>query len=721
MKKQITVLSILLAFSLILTACGGAPPTVDTSQIDAAKAAAATAEAKAVSAEAKAATAEAQAKAGVSQADIDKAKAEAEAAKADLAKAKQDAEAAKAAAATAEAEAAKAAEQPAPAGTSLLPVKVPRQELFVVDQIFRYNVAGNYNIYTLSGITPHRHALMNETFWYRDQETGKRLYGAAKSDPVYNADFTQMKVDLRDNIYWSDGVQFTADDVIYTIETIKANNQLAWNADLVQWVDSVKKTGDFSVEFNLKKPNPRFHSLFEARWNGVYMMPKHVFEKVQDIATFTFDKPVVLGTYLPTQFDPSGFWELYQLRDDWQKTPAGITVGQPGPKYVLTIFYGDSTKKAIAMSRHELDVFFDADIEAFKSVIGSTPSFRSWYKDFPWAYPNEVDARHLSFNFDDPLLKNKDVRWALTLALDVVDMEENYIGGVAKITVLPVSPTAPLMKLYHDPLEEWLTNLEIEVEPGTKYKPYDPTVPDQLAAWATKQGYTVPGKPRDVFGTGWWKYAPDVAERLLIKNGFKKDSNGKWLTPEGKPWTIDLQSPPDENDAFRMANAAKDQWSKFGINVNLLGAERSVWDQNRFVGQFGVTTLWYSFCLADGDAWPNIRELHPSYYVPNGTSTQTKGGSWYATMRINDPKLGEWIDGMAKISPSSDENHKLVQDMLKYWVENAYDITQIGFKKFVTWDEQYWTGFPTSENPTYQPLYWFHGGKFTFEVIKPVK
>jgi peptide/nickel transport system substrate-binding protein len=52
-------------------------------------------------------------------------------------------------------------------------------------------------------------------------------------------------------------------------------------------------------------------------------------------------------------------------------------------------------------------------------------------------------------------------------------------------------------------------------------------------------------------------------------------------------------------------------------------------------------------------------------------------------------------------------------------VENAYDITQIGFKKFVTWDEQYWTGFPTSENPTYQPLYWFHGGKFTFESIKP--
>ncbi|MEZ4680138.1 MAG: ABC transporter substrate-binding protein [Caldilineaceae bacterium] len=46
------------------------------------------------------------------------------------------------------------------------------------------------------------------------------LYDAAISDPVYNEDFTQMNVDLRDNIYWSDGEQFTADDLVYTVELI---------------------------------------------------------------------------------------------------------------------------------------------------------------------------------------------------------------------------------------------------------------------------------------------------------------------------------------------------------------------------------------------------------------------------------------------------------------------------------------------------------------------
>ena len=91
-----------------------------------------------------------------------------------------------------------------------LPVDVPRNELYIADQIYRYSGGiGNYNLWS-TGDTPHRHALMMQTLWYRDQETGERLNGAAIADPVYNDDFTEMSVQLRDNIYWSDGVQFTA-------------------------------------------------------------------------------------------------------------------------------------------------------------------------------------------------------------------------------------------------------------------------------------------------------------------------------------------------------------------------------------------------------------------------------------------------------------------------------------------------------------------------------
>jgi peptide/nickel transport system substrate-binding protein len=609
----------------------------------------------------------------------------------------------------------------APDGSSQLPVDVPREELFVADQIFRYSVIDNYNLWINGPHNPHRHALIMETLWYRDQETGERINGVANSEPIYNDDFTQMSVDLRDNLYWSDGVQFTADDLVYTVELLKNTPEMAangWSAQFNQFLDSVEKTGDFSVQFNLNQSNPRFHSMFETRWNGVYMMPKHIFEEVEDPVTFTFNPPVTLGAYTVTETDPNGFWELFTRRDDWERTPAGIIVGKPGPKYVLTIFYGDSARKAIAMSRGELDVYFDVDFEAFETTLDNTPTARSWYTEFPWAYPNEVSTRQFVFNQEsDPIYANKDVRWALALALDIVDLQTEYIGGVAKVTTMPIPPTASLTSIYLDPLEEWLQNLEIEIEPGVMYQPYDPTVPDQIAAWAEEQGYTVPGTPREVFGTGWWKYDPEVAERLLIKNGFSRDGQGNWLKPDGQPWQMDLQSPPDENDAFRMANAAADMWRDFGIDVNLSGLERSVWDQNRFVGQYEVSTPWMSFAQAAGDAWPEIRGLHPDYYVPVGEDFRTTGGNDQA--RLNDPQIGEFIDAMAGVNPESEENYEIVREFLKYWTEQMYFITPISFKKFVTWDERYWTGFPTAEEPSYMPLYWFHGGKFAFQSLEP--
>jgi peptide/nickel transport system substrate-binding protein len=604
-----------------------------------------------------------------------------------------------------------------------LPVDVPREELFVVDQIYRFSAGiGNYNLWG-SGDTPHRHALMMETLWYRDQETGERIYGAAISDPVYNEDFTQMSVDLRDNLYWSDGIQFTADDLVFTIETLMANPTLTgsgWSAVLSQFVESVEKSGDFSVQFNLTESNPRFHNNFETRWNGIYMMPKHIWETVEgDLAQFKFENPVVLGAYAPTQFDPNGYWELFERREDWDRTVAGIITGNPGPKYVLLIFYGDSARKAIAMSRGELDVYFDADIEAFETTLDTTPTARSWYTDFPWAYPNEVSTRQFVFNYEsDPLFQNPSVRWALALSLNIVELQTEYIGGVAKVTSIPVPPTANLMSLYHDPMEEWLANLQIDLGDGTMYNVYDPTVPDQIAAWAEGEGFTVPGTPREVFGSGWWKFDPAAAETLLTNAGFTRDGSGNWMTPDGERFSIDLQSPPDENDAFRMANAAADMWSDFGIEVNLLGLERSVWDQNNFVGQFDISTPWYSFALASGDMWPEVRAWHPQYYAPIGEDYRPLGGN--SIMRLQDPRVGEFIDGMAALDPASEENLQLNREFLQYWTENLYFITVISFKKFVTWDERYWTGFPTSEDPNYMPLYWFQGGKFAIQNLTPV-
>ncbi len=63
-----------------------------------------------------------------------------------------------------------------------------------------------------------------DALWYIDPDAG--IDGVwdnslAAEKPIYNEDFSQMTVKLREGIYWSDGVEFTADDLIYTVQVQK--------------------------------------------------------------------------------------------------------------------------------------------------------------------------------------------------------------------------------------------------------------------------------------------------------------------------------------------------------------------------------------------------------------------------------------------------------------------------------------------------------------------
>lgn len=607
---------------------------------------------------------------------------------------------------------------------SQLPVDVPRQDVFVVDQIFRYSIVENFNLWMPGPPSPTRQGLIMDTLWYIDQETGEPINALASQPPIYNKDFTQMTVKLRSGIYWSDGVEFTADDLVFTVNNLKSHLGMNWSTELDLFVKEVEKLDDYTVVFDLNLPNPRFHYYFEVRYNAVWMQPKHIWQEVEDPMTFKFNPLVSLGAYEYADADPAGYWELFKRRDDWQRTTAGMLTEKEGPPYIMTIFYGGSERKAIAMARHELDLFMNVDYEAFQAVLQKTPTARSWYKSFPWAYPNELNGRYFGFNLgQDTVLNNKQVRWALTLALDIVDLQTEYIGGVARVTAIPQPATPRLMELYHDPLEEWLKSFQIEIEEGQFYHPYDDSVTERIANWAKTQEYNVPtdaSKLRLMFGTGWWKHDLKVAERLLLNNGFTRNANGQWLKPDGKLWTISMIVAPDEVDIYRLAIGAQDQWADFGLKLELETLQRDPYSTRNYMGEFEAISSWGNATSGDAtaDKWQSIFGLHSRFYTPVGKSTAGSGSS--NTLRIKSKEMDSIIDELDRLHPEDQRVVELGQAFMKLWIENMYSIVTISFKKFVTIDEHYWTGFPTSENPFIQPLYWFGGGRFTLQHVEPV-
>ena len=63
-----------------------------------------------------------------------------------------------------------------------------------------------------------------DALWYIDPDAGVDGVwdnALAAESPIYNDDFTQMTVKLREGLYWSDGVEFSADDLYYTVDLLK--------------------------------------------------------------------------------------------------------------------------------------------------------------------------------------------------------------------------------------------------------------------------------------------------------------------------------------------------------------------------------------------------------------------------------------------------------------------------------------------------------------------
>lgn len=610
----------------------------------------------------------------------------------------------------------------AQAGFAQLAEDIPREKTFIADVLTgRVGTPANFNVFTTAWRNPDRgvQQLMLEPLWLVDYVTGEVINALAAEGPIYNEDFTQMTVKLREGCQWSDGVPITADDIVYGIELCMQDSGMSYNAPFNLYVDKVYKTDDYTVVFEFKEPNARFHANFIDRWGGWRPFPKHIFEEAEDPLSFDFNPPISSGPYVLKDFDQAGYWTLWERREDWDKTPTGILYGMPQPEYVLFYYYGDAANKVIAQANHNLDMT-DLTMEAFRAILERNEYSRGYRKEYPWVVNVDPCMTGLTLNNDVSPFDLKDVRWALTLAIDIVDYIGIAFDGAAPMGVLHVPPTPVYQEWYYKPLEEWLKNLTLDIEiDGEPFKPYDPEAPFRLVEYVKERGYDVPEEPeaiREMFGPGWWKYAPDVAEQLLLRNGFTKDANGKWLLPDGTPWKIAITAHPSpSHPQHRNSLAAAQQWRNFGIDVTVNPSE--AYAALAQTGDYVVNDNWPAIEPWGGhpDLYRVLSPFRTSYYRPIGEQAVGHSSRWY------NEKLDKVIEEMEKVDWDSDKNLQLGMEGLKILVEEMPTIPTFGYPGVVAWDEYYWTNYPGAENPYTQPYHHWPNFKYMLPFLRPVE
>lgn len=163
----------------------------------------------------------------------------------------------------------------------------------------------NYNPYGPGGWTPGLTAIY-ESLLAGDASTGSVRPNLAESWK-YNEDGTELTFTLRKDVKWSDGQQFTARDVVFTLGKALTGGIL-WKAPF----DKIDAVDDSTVKMHLAQPNFAAHNDFQ----GWPLLPEHVW-KGRDLQQHIDDKPVGTGPYILKDFQPQQI--TYSVREDyWQ-------------------------------------------------------------------------------------------------------------------------------------------------------------------------------------------------------------------------------------------------------------------------------------------------------------------------------------------------------------------------------------------------------------------
>lgn len=277
-----------------------------------------------------------------------------------------------------------------------------------------------------------------------DAEGNMVLFLAAEEPTLENGGVSEdgrtVTWQLKEDILWSDGTPFTAEDVAFTYEFI-ANPEVASNtAGTYETIESVEALDDTTVQITFKDPNPAWYLVFTGTQGMV--LPKHMFEEYNGASgreAPANTMPVGTGPYRVVDFTP-GDVVVYEANPNYREADA-LAFSRVELKGG-----GDATSAARAvLQTGDVDYAFNLQVEA--NVLEQltqggqgevVANFGSLMERIVLNFtdPNQAtaDGEVSSVEFPHPYLSDLQVREALALAIDRETIAEQLYGPTGQAT-----------------------------------------------------------------------------------------------------------------------------------------------------------------------------------------------------------------------------------------------------------------------------------------------
>jgi len=449
-----------------------------------------------------------------------------------------------------------------------------------------------------------------------------------------------LNLNIAKGVKWSDGKALTAADVVYSL-TAGRQDKLMDRVGLVGAANdivSITAKGAYKVLITLKTPDSQFIS---STVNRQFVVPRHIWSKVNDVANFTNSNPVSSGPFNRiTRFTSQDYVFGKNLRY-WRKgmpkircleyvqassNDAALALIQSGQVDWTHNFVPNVEKAYVAKDRKHFHAFYATTAYPISLVLDTTK------------YPYSMVA----------------FRKALSLAID-----RKTVSKLGEYGYAPPTDAIGLSGLF----PKWVT---------------DPAVKKLAKKMAA--------------------YNPSGAKKLLTDAGFTYRGS-RLIDPKGDPVKLDIHVISGWSDWVASNQIITRNLRSIGIDSDVaLEPDWGAWWPNASSGKF-PTLLWqggsqgspYGFFYAN---------LSRNAYIPSGQDA-TATGNW---QHFADEKATSLLDQW-KVTLNPAKQRRIATQLQKVWLNHLPIVPLFIGPRWSTYSTKYFHCFCTKKNYYGDPIF----------------
>ena len=433
----------------------------------------------------------------------------------------------------------------------------------------------SFNPFILKGTSAAGVGILFETLTTGSSDEAFTEYGLLAEKIEWPDDRSWVSYILRDEAKWHDGKEVTADDVVWTFNTLMEKGHPFYKYYYGD-VTEVYKENEKKVRFNFKNNTNKELVLIVGQ---LPVLPKHYW-KDKNFEETSLEIPLGSGPYKIKSFD-SGRSITYELNEDYwgfkNKTP--IKVGKDNYGTIRYDYYKDRGIEREAFKSGEIDFFSENSSKEWATAYDINSVKKGLIVKELIQHENPQGMQGFAFNIRKEKFKDRRVRKALSYAFDFEWSNKNLFFDAYTRT------------------DSFFENSELASSglPSTGelnyLNPYFDVLPNEVFSKEYKNPATD--------GSGYMRTQLQEASKLLkdagweLENGELKNSKSKEIFS----FEILLRSPAFERIVFPF----KDNLEKLGISVEVRTIDTAQYQKRIETFDFDMVVQTFSQSLSPGN------------------------------------------------------------------------------------------------------------------------